>query len=694
MKVIFAKMPICIKPMEDELLYGWMLRLARENRCKCVRELVDRFMSERSGSDTSNIARKSRLDFVLNLDNICREYDYVKSFPSTEQILAKMTPLYTVFPFFSYGYQAQWEQFILNETVKALSGGNTAGMVKEIHVCPMCMESDISQHGFAYLHTWHHLPGTRMCAVHKVPLRILAHKRNGLPNLEGLKFETLDTFLVGSEESALKISSFMKSLYDNPVFVDIRSIQIIFRERMRELGISLEYPYNGLEEKMMEAEYLPYIHGNCNRRVRIMLEEPWHKLDEIIAFTVFMFGGIEQFLKKIKEYDYKLSDGFERFIEGRFLLVSKFGQMVKLRCMVCGHQFHIHPYALALGCGCPKCEKKFSETQIANQRLKCLGDGKYKLQGTLDGQFIDKCNIIHETCGNIRTMRLADAIWLGKKCRCETQIDEMTVRKRVMQVSNEFNVIKYSSEDGKQMVTLEHKNCGGSFEVNLRNFTKRGTCLCCERIRPRGYTTKLFSEKVRELVGEEYRIVNDFEDQKKEVQFLHNKCGTITSMRPSEFLTGQRCALCRISYTETDIREAVNLCTGGFYHITDVEEFIYTVVGRDGETFRKDAGFIMQELSRPTHSRFFRVRMKKPEMKERLNWLVYQSAKETCDEKGYWRSIYFEYEGVSKNHIRAITKWLVDKHYLERIGYGKYVISEERMMTHEESSKIRGSSFE
>ena len=32
--------------------------------------------------------------------------------------------------------------------------------------------------------------------------------------------------------------------------------------------------------------------------------------------------------------------------------------IAELECRKCGERFHIHPYALFLGVGCPKCDRK------------------------------------------------------------------------------------------------------------------------------------------------------------------------------------------------------------------------------------------------------------------------------------------------------------------------------------------------
>ena len=58
-------LPICLKPMEDELLYGWFIRLSGVNGCRSAAELTDRFMMERTVSAPIKISYlPRRLDKV------------------------------------------------------------------------------------------------------------------------------------------------------------------------------------------------------------------------------------------------------------------------------------------------------------------------------------------------------------------------------------------------------------------------------------------------------------------------------------------------------------------------------------------------------------------------------------------------------------------------------------------------------
>ena len=86
----------------------------------------------------------------------------------------------------------------------------------------------------------------------------------------------------------------------------------------------------------------------------------------------------------------------------------------------------------------------------------------------------------------------------------------------------------------------------------------------------------------------------------------------------------------------------------------------------------------MQELSRPTESPLFTHRIAKPKPAPRKEALIYLSAKEICRRKGFW-SPRDSADILPLKQVQDLMRWLVKNDYLERIGYGKYVLSERKI---------------
>ena len=669
-------MPVCMRPMPDELLYGWLSRLSLENRYSSLTEFGKRFLTERTAlQPPERISWYPRVDFIRDLDRVCEEYKEIGCFPTADEMLRKMTPLYTVFPFLTYGNQSWWTQFILREPGTALTGtGNRGNMISEFLSCPECRRQDHEKYGFSYLRTWHHLPGVRVCAVHKVPLQILEYKKQKVLDLDEDGIILSEKELVGDLETEWGISSFAKKLYEKPLFFDLRGLQALLSERMEELDIRKK-----IAEAVKSAGFLPYLNGECEKRVQKMLMEPRNGMDEIMAFSAFLFGEYSVLEEKAQRFLGELEEPFADVIHGRFQLLSGFGRLVHLKCVTCGKGFHIHPYSLGLGCGCPFCETRMSLQQRINRRLSFLGDGNYELAEDVNEEAMgERVSILHKTCGNVRKTRLMETLWMQKKCDCETKVSFSDAAERVRAASTDFTLIRYIGGKKDHIVRLKHKVCGQTFDWELGRFQKRPTCMVCERRRAPRESVEDFIKRMSDLVGDEYELASGFTDLRSRILVRHRACGTVTEMIPNDFLRGRRCNLCHKVIRRAELEAELESCTGGYYRITGMKNVRYAIEGENGERFFRDPGYIMQELSRPTESKLFTHRVSKPKPAPRKEALIYLSAKEICRQKGFW-SPRDSADILLLKQVQDLMRWLVRNSYLERIGYGKYVLSEKKL---------------
>lgn len=675
-------MPVIVRAMEDELLYGWLSRLALENGYTSLTNFGKRFLTERNAVQPAEPASfYPRVDFLRDLDRICTEYEEIPYFPQADEMLRKMTPLYSVFPFLTYGNQAHWMEFILRGKDNVLTGVGSRGiMIPEFLSCPVCRQQDRERYGFSYLRTWHHLPGVRMCAVHCVPLQVLKHEKAKVldPDVEENILAEKET--IGDPETEWKISQFAKQMYERPLFFDLRGLQALFGERMEKLGIRQEKAYPGMREALEASGFLPYLYGECEKRVQKMVMERWNGREELMAFTTFLFGDYSVLEEKAQKYLGELEEPFNDVIRGNFRLTSGFGRIVRLKCGGCGKEFRTHPYSPGLGCGCPFCESKMPLQQAINRRLSFLGDGNYELAESVDRENLgERITVLHKTCGKVRKMPLTDAIWMQKKCECQKILWEREVAERIRAASGDFTLIRYIGGKKNHMVLLKHEVCGQTFEWELSRFQKRPTCMKCEKRRSARGSAEDFLQKMQDLTGDEYELVNDFVDTRTRILVRHRTCGTVTDMHPNDFTRGRRCNLCHGAIRRDVLEATLKTCTEGYYRITGEKNVRFLVEGGNGEKFFRDPGAIMQELSRPTPSKLFTHRVAKPEPEPRKEAMVYLSAKETCRQKGFWRSMDYSDGTLTLSRVQSITSLLVKNGYLERIGYGKYILSEQRL---------------
>ena len=64
-------MPVFVRPMEDELLYGWLSRLSLENGYTSIKEFGTRFLAERTVLHAEKPSSWiTRVDFIRDLFGI------------------------------------------------------------------------------------------------------------------------------------------------------------------------------------------------------------------------------------------------------------------------------------------------------------------------------------------------------------------------------------------------------------------------------------------------------------------------------------------------------------------------------------------------------------------------------------------------------------------------------------------------
>lgn len=665
-------LPVCLRPMEDELLYGWLLRLANVNGCTSVEELKFRWFTDHYKDPVKRQYGSKRIDILPETGRICKLHESLDCFPMPDEIAGKMTPLYAVFPFMLYGHQGRWMQFLLRDKRAFDLGENgQATLFDGLHFCPECMDEDKKRLGFPYIRTWHHVPGVKMCAVHGISLREIKQRNCRHVDIEKLTGGACEMKLTGELRTEKRIACFAKNLYDKPPFFDLKGLQQILSNKMVEDGYGTSPPYEHLKVALDQEGYLSYFQENIASRVRLLLTNSWVNAETILAFTSFLFPEFERFEKQAEYFTNRLEEPFCELAQKNYDILSSFGPVVKLGCRVCGSHFWIHPYALAIGCQCPDCETRLSGKQIAENRLKFLGDGNYELLD-IGESGTGKVKLLHRTCGKIRTVKLAETLWLGKRCKCECRTTEDCLREETQAYG--FALVNYIREDNRNVLELRHLQCGREFLVDVRQFRRNKKCPYCEYSIPYSYTLEEFKKAVQELVGDKYILKGTYVDKHTKTAFLHKECGTVTEMTPEEFLTGKRCKLCKTTYSRKEIETAVADCTQGYYQVVALENSYYEIEGADGGRFSKKAAYIVQELERPTPSPFFKMRTKCLIRKKGLGILLYRSVKEASANRGFWQLKDFKEDGFSKRGTKKALERLTKAGYLKKTGHGKYTL--------------------
>ena len=471
--------PICMKPMEDEFLYGWLLRIADANGFSFYPDPVYSFTYFYFYKGEVEIKKegKSVLDQIFNLDEIEKRYANIKCFPSVEFIVNNMTVFGTFMPFISKEEQAQRAMVMFRErTGSVLDTKSLNRMVETLHVCPECMKDDSERCGEPYYHTWHQLPAVKMCPVHGRSLMKVKGPRKGILNgveLPELEKETLQ-FPV---EFELKIARFMYDAYRGQKYGNIENVIDAVRRKMIDLGYSLK-EYEKLAEDMTITGVS--IGVDTGKWIKRFFKNKPISLKEKILFFTYIFENYAEF-ERYNRLEESSGREYRAQIEKNYDIISSSENILKVRCRSCGYVFHTLSYAVMCGFGCPECEKQLSAEQCLQKHLQCLGDGNYTLAGELHGSSV---KIRHETCGYTISKRLRIIMYGQGVCRCERKLKEEELKKRVDGGLQRFELVSYKKRGNSYDVVIRDRICGKTFPADVNAFANNRYCRACDKSMP------------------------------------------------------------------------------------------------------------------------------------------------------------------------------------------------------------------
>lgn len=107
-------------------------------------------------------------------------------------------------------------------------------------------------------------------------------------------------------------------------------------------------------------------------------------------------------------------------------------------------------------------------------------------------------------------------------------------------VKNEYTFLEKYEKAHKQ-IKVKHNVCDFEYYVKPTNFLQGNRCPVCSG---NFKNAEIFKKEVKELVGDEYSVLEDYKRKRHKILFKHNKCGTVFKKYPETFLIGQRCPKC------------------------------------------------------------------------------------------------------------------------------------------------------
>lgn len=433
-------LPICYRPEEDELLYRWLLGLAEANGIggyNAAHAFIDYYMKQELPPNLSyGNARKH--DYLLKLSLVCRRYGDMKCFPSVENLMSHATILYALYPLFPIRHQVKRSELLLRERTGKLADIHSKTQdITELRVCPECMKEDRKRVGKAFYHTWHQILDVCVCAKHHVPLMRVGGSRNEFLDRADVLESMEKMTMRASEQVEIKIAEFCQGLYRQPVNIDLHVTQKLLLERMAQRGYPIKKPYGNLLPNMLSAGYGPLLGESPENRLSDTFTSGITPATEVMHLLSFLFENYEDFRRTAAKHENGWKADFLETVQGRFCMLSEFGQTVILKCMHCGNEFSMHPYELLMGLDCLECNKKLLGEQIINRELKFVGDGQYELVMGENGV----SGVLHRTCGTKRVLDPRFVIYGDKECICSRKVEAAVIQRRIDSSGKQFTLM-------------------------------------------------------------------------------------------------------------------------------------------------------------------------------------------------------------------------------------------------------------
>ena len=616
-------MPICVRPYPGELLYGWIVRLARLNGYQSVEKFCKRYFYQ-DEPEYEIKPGQLRLDYRFNLDKILNQYEGIKCFPDPLAVLRNMTTYFTLAPFETLARQVKRSQKILRSpTDNIVDRGRLKKDISELHICPECYRDDMKKYGEPYLHTEHHLHRVSVCPKHHIPLLQVKIPDKILSSKEAYIERCGEVTAREPFKVRVKIADFMNDLFRDPPYTRLKETQLAIRKRIEELGYPVRPPYGNLAEDILKSGFWPGDNVSDGILKQTTMPGYYVQIEDIAGLAFFLFENYADFRSMLEQPIFEANDQYK----GYDILEENYG-FLKLRCKACGHIFHIHPYALKMGHICPKCERNLSDAENINRMLGCLGDGEYVLDGPPDK---DKVRILHKPCGKVQSRNLNEMIYSEKECRCTVKYSYDDIKEKA---GDEYLILDLFLNNSVSYVKLQHRICNGIFTLPARSFLEKPYCRVCDSER---VPKARFVERMRMLTGDDYELSSEYDFQGL-IKIKHRLCETETTMTASSFLNGCRCGLCYSKHAikAKDLEQMILEYAGEGYSVTDNGDYRIKVIDPENKEYIKAWQFYVQELTRPTPSPVFKDRKGIMPFEISKKASIYLKVKACCEKYQVW----------------------------------------------------------
>lgn len=605
------RIPTFIEPMEDELLYSYLLRLAKANGYDDYPMFHRLFIAQKQNrmqwltrSDCLRYDSNFKLmEFFNSLEHSILEFNSIDFFRN-HSFYCAISPLMTDYQ------QTDYINWVF-DNIGSHSAFSPAPMplIKHLMFCPECREEELKKYECFGFHRVHQMPDMKVCPIHKTPLcQSLSSKGNELADF---KYQPL--LGISDIELEYAYSSFVQGFVSLELNANAQDLKRAISNRRKDISKAYgmdDVPYaiekyindHGTIKKLTESALNKILSNktlNNNKRV---------SRNDILLMIFALFEQPSDI------QNYLIDDGSEEILteilqKNDYIIESEFKKdLIRIKHNNCGKIIITTPDAIMKGWFCPDCDAHTSNDDFIRRTVSMLTDGEYEVLEPCVG-LNQQMKVFHKKCHQSYLVRPNAFIQLGSRCSCLHRVSYEDALK-VVETDPDYKLISF--EGASVPMTILHLKCNHTFS-RLYSSPKIHVCPFCIQNHKNnnarnnsgyGFTHQGFASLVEDLVGSEYTLLTKYSGINKPVEIRHNVCGNVDKYYPFDFKRGCRCKQCTPNLTCDYIQSAVSQISGGLYHAEPSEKKNYYIIKDQSNNiiatlFHKT---IMQELLRPTPS--------------------------------------------------------------------------------------------
>lgn len=643
-----------VPPEDDELLFSYINRLLRVNGYETTGDVYTTLFNHQTPFRSYHQIRYDTFDDLHGIFEQLSAVDPVEFFLNT-----------TIYPFLAPLLTPNQQTQIINVAFREkasfpglVTSPNT--FIKHLQICPICRAEMLKTKGFFWYQRSQNLPGVTTCTKHGVKLVCFAGTKGHEMDRE--MFAEIPSDAPSCAEYDEFAVAMLKKSFDCSRTEMLQAAQ----EQIKNLGYSGSY--QKIEEDFKQSALSTMFRGDLDQFFRITM----HKMNKsagtdevnLTAILCFLFGTPDKiFVKKDVSRFGELLDECGTDYD---LYKPYRNTIVEMEHKDCGTSFVVTPQGFLDGWWCPTCMAKLSP----QENFRVLFSQKLGSDYVQQNDFVslkDPITVRHKVCGRTYTTRARSILLEGTQCTCHSEISEAEAAKRL---GPGLKLLKYNGMEDTAVIKCE--KCGAIFERQFRHFSDRhGVCpVCNQNVILPSLTLDNFKQNVKDLVGDEYTVLDDTYAAHKKIRMRHNKCGKEFLVSASDFKQGTRCPDCRLMLRDADFFKLVSDISKGRYRAYKAENSknVYVVEDTWGiqKPIRRNKQFIMQELLRPTLSPFLPLAEKGKYQTIRPEEKLYKYLRENYTEDSLIHISELRFENRSEKNISDDVNRLVKKKLLTR----------------------------